>query len=414
MQHASLLQAVWEWLCKDMSFMGGPETPILSWLGAVGIVAFCAWHAVRLVSDVARARQAYARVWPALADLTAARRHLDRDWLTIRLFPDGSKGSRPATSRPARVDLDDVHALDRALRDEPIFERAWMQFRKTYVLEHTSWFIEPRVFSTRSSGEYFHPDDLLAHRLNWAFANQLPSLMTGIGLLFTFLAILIGLGKLHADAGHIVGIQGLINGLAGKFLTSIIGLVCANGFVMLEKSLHFRLAGDHQRLVSAVDGLFPRKTLEQMLENCTAVGLSGSGASRSNGLGASAQADASVTGLLAPSVNALTSAVESLTRQSLEAPSHDWHRAAAEVARGVREGLGAPMVDLQQAIQDLTRSVGDFKGAQERMQHQLEDLAGRLTIDLSHLADALDAEVPSNPGTGFRWLSGLRQRAVAR
>ena len=29
-------------------------------------------------------------------------------------------------------------------------------------------------------------------------------------------------------------IQGLINGLAGKFLTSIVGLLCANVFVLLE------------------------------------------------------------------------------------------------------------------------------------------------------------------------------------
>lgn len=87
--------------------------------------------------------------------------------------------------------------------------------------------------------------------------------------MLTFLAILIGLSKLHADGSHIVGIQGLINGLAGKFLTSIVGLLCANLFVLLEKSALHRLGTTQQQFVAMVDELFPRRTMEQMLENFT-------------------------------------------------------------------------------------------------------------------------------------------------
>ena len=61
----------------------------------------------------------------------------------------------------------------------------------------------------------------------------------------------------------------MINGLAGKFLTSIVGLLCANLFVLLEKSAMHRLATTQQQFVTMVDELFPRKTMEQMLENFT-------------------------------------------------------------------------------------------------------------------------------------------------
>ncbi len=103
------------------------------------------------------------------------------------------------------------------VRREPLLEQAWFHYRKTFMIERTAWFIEPRVFSTRAASEFFS-QDVLSTSLNVAFYHQLPSLITGIGLLFTFLAILIGLSKLHADGSQIVGIQGLINGLAGKFL----------------------------------------------------------------------------------------------------------------------------------------------------------------------------------------------------
>lgn len=47
------------------------------------------------------------------------------------------------------------------------------------------------------------------------------------------------------------------------------GLLCANVFVLLEKSALHRLATTQQQFVTMVDELFPRKTMEQMLENFT-------------------------------------------------------------------------------------------------------------------------------------------------
>jgi len=93
----------------------------------------------------------------------------------------------------------------------------------------------------------------------------------GIGLLLTFLALFIGLSRLHADGREIVGIQGLINGLAGKFLTSIVGLIVANLFTLFEKPMVYRLMNAHHSFLNLMDTLFPRKTMEQMLEQLTPV-----------------------------------------------------------------------------------------------------------------------------------------------
>ena len=103
-------------------------------------------------------------------------------------------GFAPPAGQPAssatRIDCDDLNTLETAMQKEPMFRQPWVQFRKTLILEHVPWFVEPRIFSTRRAEEVFTQDTLLSHRVNLAFYSQLPSLVTGIGLLLTFLALL--------------------------------------------------------------------------------------------------------------------------------------------------------------------------------------------------------------------------------
>ena len=133
------------------------------------------------------------------------------------------------------------------------------------AIEQASWFTEPRVYAQRAAAEVFSFNSVCTNHLNVHFYQQLPSFMTGIGLMFTFLAILIGLSKLHATGSQIDGMQGLINGLAGKFVTSIVGLACSNAFMLLEKSLWYRLARHHRLAVALLDEMFPQKVLDQSI-----------------------------------------------------------------------------------------------------------------------------------------------------
>jgi hypothetical protein len=149
---------------------------------------------------------------------------------------------------------------------DPAMSQAWAQYRKTLVLEEVAWFQEPRIFSTQHAEELFTFDRLFARRVHYAWYSHVPSFVTGISLLLTFVALLMGLSHLHADAQGIQGLQGLINGLAGKFLTSIVGLLCANVYSLVEKRVSVRLVTAHQELVDSLEGLFPRKMLEQWLE----------------------------------------------------------------------------------------------------------------------------------------------------
>ena len=183
------MSSLWEFLSRDAAFFGGPQSPMLSWIGSFGIVLFFLWHVIRLASEVSRAQRPFDRVRPMLITLANDRGDIDRERFTSRaLVGFAPPASQPASS-PTRIDCDDLNTVETAMRKELMFRQPWAQFRKTLILEHVPWFVEPRIFSTRRAEDIFTQDALLSHRVNLAFYSQLPSLVTGIGLLLTFAAI---------------------------------------------------------------------------------------------------------------------------------------------------------------------------------------------------------------------------------
>ncbi len=410
------MMSIWEFFGQDVSLFGELHSPMLSWLGSGGLIALFMWHAGRLSTAISSVQSCYMRVWPTLTGLAASRKSLQNEWLMVPSLSDVKKVSNQPGAQPERVDLDDLHLLDKAMRREPRLEQAWLHFRKTFVVERTAWFIEPKVFATRTAAEFF-PRDLLNSRLNLAFYHQFPSLITGGGLLLTFLAILIGLSKLHADGSHIVGIQGLINGLAGKFLTSIVGLLCANLFVLLEKSAMHRLATTQQQFVTMVDELFPRKTMEQMLENFTPG--AGPAPSQSQAAVGAVPADlgdrlvGSLSDRLSPTVSALREAVEVLSRRDQGGRAAAPERLAEELSRVMQQTMAAPIQELNQAIQTLARSVEELKRDQGVKPNAGEfEFEALDELPMPEREQNIEHDVePDDSMLGLRWFANWRQGA---
>jgi hypothetical protein len=407
------MMSIWGFFSQDVALFGGLHSPLLSWLGSFGLVLFFLWHVGRLTTAISVVQGCYTRVWPTLTKLAAGRKSLQSEWLSIPGLSDTKKAVNQTGSRSERIDLDDLQTLDKAIRREPRLEQAWLHFRKTFVVERTAWFIEPRIFATRTAAEFF-PRDLLNSRLNLAFYHQFPSLITGIGLLLTFLAILIGLSKLHADGSHIVGIQGLINGLAGKFLTSIVGLICANLFVLLEKSALHRLATTQQQFVTMIDELFPRKTMEQLLENFTP-GTAATQVSTSAGVAPGELGDrlaGTLSDRLSPTVAALRDAVEVLSRREPGGKLEFSDRLAEELSRVMQQTMTTPIQELNRAIHTLARSVEELK--RDRGWTPVEEESEPASFEGASASEVTGDVVPDDSMLGLRWFANWRQSAAMK
>jgi hypothetical protein len=344
--------AMWDLLGRDIALVGGFESPLLSWLGAGGIILLCLWHSVFLIRGTWQLRQALVRLHPTVARLASARHHASQEWLMLPHL--AKKQMQQAQAQGARRDLDDLQELDRVMRAEQTFADDWVSYRKTFVVEQPAWFLEPTVSTERSAADHLSFAALCATRLNVHFYQQLPSFLTGVGLMFTFLAILIGLSKLHANGSQIEGIQGLINGLAGKFVTSVVGLACANGFMLLEKSLWYRLAQHHRRLVSLLDAMFPQKVQDRSHSMSQSPPVSISSSLQNNPANQLVEA---VHQRLSSTVSALTSISQSLATLGSAQSRLKQEHLASDIGVEVRRALKPLLDPLLESIRDLTHSI---------------------------------------------------------
>jgi hypothetical protein len=93
-----------------------------------------------------------------------------------------------------------------------------------------------------------------------------PGLLTALGLLGTFTALLIGLGDLQYTDKAVLGLANLINALSGKFFTSVLALGSSVLFVLAER---FLIAASFERLYARLcgrfDKVFPRLRQERVL-----------------------------------------------------------------------------------------------------------------------------------------------------
>jgi hypothetical protein len=397
-----MLTDSWHFLTQDVSIAGGFQSPMLSWLGAAGILALCAWHSVSLLRAVLHLRQAFRRILAGLAPLIRARQQARKEWLVL---PSLAKKQALAPSTAARRDLDDLQALDRILRAEPAVAAEWLSYRKTFTVEQPSWFLEPTVSAGRSAADFFSFDSISGNCLNVRFYQQLPAFMTGIGLMFTFLAILIGLSKLHANGSQIDGMQGLINGLAGKFVTSIVGLACANGFTLLEKSLWHRLSRHHRAVISLLDEMFPQQVQNQSTRESAAsvdrtVVLAG-GIRNDSGM----QLVDAVQQRLGSTVAALTTVSESLAAISTRQPDSKHEELAADIGNEVQRALRPLLAPLLAAIADLRHSIDRQQSPAPLSHAEMERLLSGIKNHLgeeSLTATTADAHIAGPARTGWR------------
>lgn len=96
-------------------------------------------------------------------------------------------------------------------------------------------------------------------------ADALPGWLTAIGLMTTFIALLLGLQHVKVLANlEVRGIGGLVNGLSGKFFSSIIALGCAVSVSIANHFLTGITAPRWQRVLERLDELLPHLSAERV------------------------------------------------------------------------------------------------------------------------------------------------------
>jgi hypothetical protein len=203
-----------------------------------------------------RALQAHTRFLAAFADLNPA----------------------SATERTTGLSHDKITAIRRKANALPGKPAEWWSALDQSMECYTSPAGEEGWFITRPVAESLPEEEVVDSFYNSAFHQSVPGILTALGLLATFVAILMALAGVTYNARDpmrpVSGIDQLINGLSGKFLSSIIALILSVIFTLLEKKLCDRqLRNGYDALIKRCRDVFPFLTQSRILLDIQRIAL---------------------------------------------------------------------------------------------------------------------------------------------
>ena len=110
---------------------------------------------------------------------------------------------------------------------DKVIENAWNEFDETVIVDaDKEW-----ITTTKRPHEYFNENSIVATHINLRLLHAIPNYLVGIGLLFTFIGLILAIHVAASGLGSSDGGQQALKGLlqiAGyKFLSSIAGLFCS-------------------------------------------------------------------------------------------------------------------------------------------------------------------------------------------
>ncbi len=160
------------------------------------------------------------------------------------------------------------HDFDQAIRDNPLLGDAWREFHETLLFPDSD--DEQVIRNVQSPSLYFRRDALLGRQLNLRLYNAIPNLLTGAGILGTFIGLVAGI---YLASGNLASpdieqartaMQQLLHGASLAFITSIVGLLSSIIFSLREKHWVHRFDERLGCWVAHLDRRLRRMTPEQL------------------------------------------------------------------------------------------------------------------------------------------------------
>ncbi len=171
-----------------------------------------------------------------------------------RLLPLGDARSTPGQG----LSLKAYRMLHSAFDDLPLLSPFWQSISSGLVVK-AGKDGDDRVWAS-------DPVSIDAERLVDAQSYKAaPTIVSSIGLLATFLAILVALLDVRLTSHRVQGLDLLVQGLSGKFLSSVVALACATTLIALEKRIYRPIRTGAASLEKTLRNILPRLTTAQVM-----------------------------------------------------------------------------------------------------------------------------------------------------
>lgn len=349
-------------LLKHTTTLGGLHAPTFTWIAAVLIPLFTFYFLLRLVLDVRHQSQQHKSLIRKMLNVQKGVVFGPKDGLSLSTY----------------------EALTRAFNAAPALKNAWRVFSGHMILRRNSHG-EEQMWASQSSADVFSDSAILDPYVNHAFYSAVPGMTTGAGLLFTFLAILVALLDVRSEQSRVLGLELLIQGLSGKFLSSIAALSSATIYIFVEKKVFHKIARSRQTLTEMIDIVVPQISPTQILADLSRDISEQSTAFRSFNTDLSQKLKTSFSESMGPTLARMVSTIEELNQmlRAAEAQKQEsitgsldsllnrleisMSESLRQMSNGFRESIsGSAMTEFQR----VTESLGGTAALLEKMNAQ--------------------------------------------
>ena len=310
--------------------MGGSNlTLLLKEYWHIGMVAFllAAITLDFLLGFVRLSRKLDKELRTALVELRA-----------IRLKADGA-------------DVVELGEIESKAMSGPTLNHLWREYCKTlHPQTKDDEHGQSRIVRWRATAiaeAFFTDQAIVDSRLKTEFYKHLPGVLTGLGIIGTFLGLIKGLINFDVSLDPTKAqdqLRNLVNSVGHAFFVSALAIGLAMLFTWIEKSLVTSRCRQVEELRELIDSMFKGGAGEEYLERLVI--------SSENAATQSAQIK---DALVADLKDILTT----LATQQIEAQAHSAGQMSVDVGRAISEGLAGPMDAITKAVQGVSSNQGD-------------------------------------------------------
>lgn len=271
--------------------------------------------------------------------------------------------------------------IDEEIRKDPYMGHAWHEFSETLILPGIEDEIE-KIWNTEKPTTFFNRNSLLSG-LNIRFYNALPNLLTGSGIMFTFIGLVAGIGLASQGLAsdkieqQRQALDWLLGGAALAFSTSIVGLLTSIIFSWFEKHKIHQFDKYCARWNRSLDERLERVTPEHLhresLQNVRQQTRVLEGFTENLAFQIAKAVDEKVTQPMEPMMERVAQAVEGLRQDRDSSNEAVLQRMVEEFKESVTGAAGTELQQLGGTLEQLNDSLGEqIQKAEQRHQENEE------------------------------------------
>lgn len=148
----------------------------------------------------------------------------------------------------------------------PLLDAYWNNFSATLVA--TDSIKKEPIYSSQDSSEIFNIENIMgdsAKMVSFSISNAVPQVLTSVGIIGTFLSILLSLNLPEGAKIDETFILELVRSLATGFISSLVGISLAVIFILVEKYNTKSINSELSKINGLLNISFPKLTPEAML-----------------------------------------------------------------------------------------------------------------------------------------------------